>query len=106
PGVPRHYSRGQWARPEGEQMTRITIRASLLVLALVASGLALPSLAAPPNDACPGATAIPGAGPFPFTTTVNTTDANDSSGDPTYPCLTKFPVPYPTGAVGKSVWFT
>src|SRR5439155_13306394 len=39
-------------------------------------------------------------------TTVNTTDANDSSGDPTYPCLTKFPVPYPTGAVGKSVWFT
>jgi peptidase C25-like protein len=53
---------------------------------------------APPNDLCAGAEVIPGAGPFPFLTTV-TSDITDATvtGDPPLPsCQTN---------VSRSIWY-
>ena len=70
-------------------------RASLFPVALLA--LALPAAAAPPaNDACAGATSIPGLA-LPFSTVLDTTQAT-ATGDPAVSCAAPAP--------GKSVWFS
>ena len=67
------------------------------LIAVLILGLTFPVTAAPPqNDACSGATTIPGL-ELPFTQVLDTTQAT-SSGDPVVACVTPAP--------GKSVWYT
>src|SRR5215813_6734485 len=56
-------------------------------------------LVAPANDLCAGAEIIPGAGPFPYLTSV-TTDITDATitGDP--------PLPSCQNSVSRSIWYT
>ena len=52
----------------------------------------------PPNDTCAGAWVIPGAGPFPYSTSTNDTFAATTTGDPPTPsCL--------NGQLVRSVWY-
>lgn len=84
------------------------------ILRSVAGGLAMVALAvtpgaafaaAPANDVCSSAAAVPPSGPFPYTTTVDTTQATNAAGDVDFICNTKFQNPAPAGAVSHSVWF-
>jgi hypothetical protein len=60
------------------------------------AGLPLPA-AAPVNDACAGAESIPGAGPFPYRTSVVDLTGATASGDPIPTCQTD---------VSHGVWFS
>lgn len=54
---------------------------------------------APANDLCGGAEAIPGAGPFPYLTSVTAdiTDATETAGDPTPSCQANH---------SRSIWYS
>jgi len=68
------------------------------LLLMIAWTVPLPSFAAPANDACSGAVQIPGAGPFPYLTSVLDISTATLAGDP--------PVPdFYTNRLSRSVWY-
>lgn len=77
---------------------------ALALVALFATSASLRA-AAPSNDVCSQAAVVPTGGPFPYSTTVDTTQATNDGGDPEFTCNTSFPSPAPAGSVTHSVWF-